>query len=257
MNRLMFQARMLRPITARLLREAGVAPGMRVLDIGCGTGDVSVLAADLVGPSGTVVGIDRSPDVLDVARDRARSGGYDNIEFVQGDAESFDGGAPFDMAIGRYVLMHQPDPAAFIRSTASHLRRGGVVAFHEIGVFGDFPIVPPLQVWKDFWRWSTGALQSVLLHPDAGGRMRMHFEDAGLERSNVYCEVPIYAGPDSPIYAWAALTMRSLMPQAEKIGLATAAEVDIDTLEDRLRQSTLEARAQVPGARQYCGWATC
>jgi ubiquinone/menaquinone biosynthesis C-methylase UbiE len=51
---------MLRPITERLLRSAGIEPGMRVLDIGCGAGDVSMLAAELVGSTGSVVGIDRN-----------------------------------------------------------------------------------------------------------------------------------------------------------------------------------------------------
>jgi hypothetical protein len=59
-QRLMSQAVMLRPITERLLRSAGIEPGMRVLDIGCGAGDVSMLAAELVGSTGSVVGIDRN-----------------------------------------------------------------------------------------------------------------------------------------------------------------------------------------------------
>ena len=64
----MRQAAILRPITERLLRSAGVRPGMRVLDLGCGSGDVTMLAAELVGASGSVVGIDRSPEVIAVAR---------------------------------------------------------------------------------------------------------------------------------------------------------------------------------------------
>jgi cyclopropane fatty-acyl-phospholipid synthase-like methyltransferase len=68
-GRLIFQAGVLKPITERLLREAGVAPGMRVLDLGCGTGDVALLVAELVGPNGAVVGIDRNGDVLTVAGD--------------------------------------------------------------------------------------------------------------------------------------------------------------------------------------------
>ena len=63
-DRLQRQAEMLRPITERLLVAAGVEPGMRVLDIGCGPGDVSTLIADLVGPTGSVVGIDPSAEAL-------------------------------------------------------------------------------------------------------------------------------------------------------------------------------------------------
>jgi len=74
-QRLKNQGAMLRPITERLLRNAGIEAGMRVLDLGCGAGDVSVLAAELVGPEGSVVGIDRSQEVLNVAKERAREGG--------------------------------------------------------------------------------------------------------------------------------------------------------------------------------------
>jgi ubiquinone/menaquinone biosynthesis C-methylase UbiE len=74
----MRQAAILWAITERLLRSAGVRPGMRVLDLGCGSGDVAMLAAELVGASGSVVGIDRSPEVIAVARGRARTDGLRN-----------------------------------------------------------------------------------------------------------------------------------------------------------------------------------
>src|SRR5262245_49384078 len=67
------------PATLRAFREAGLGPGMRVLDVGCGTGDSTRLAASLAGPTGAVVGVDRDPDVLAVARARAPG------EFVEGD----------------------------------------------------------------------------------------------------------------------------------------------------------------------------
>src|ERR1700722_3576073 len=59
-SRLMLQATLLHPFTERLMKNAEIGPGMRVLDLGCGAGDVSMLAAELVGPSGSVVGIDRN-----------------------------------------------------------------------------------------------------------------------------------------------------------------------------------------------------
>jgi SAM-dependent methyltransferase len=63
-ERLMLQARMLRPYTEKFFRGAGLVPGMRVLDVGSGMGDVALLAADIVGPGGRVLGIDRDADAL-------------------------------------------------------------------------------------------------------------------------------------------------------------------------------------------------
>jgi SAM-dependent methyltransferase len=253
LRRLMLQAAILRPITARLLREAGLTPGMRVLDLGCGSADVAMLAAELVAPNGAVVGIDRSAEALAVARERATAG-YANIEFRESAAEDFVDQAPFDLAIGRYVLVHQGNPPAFIRSAASHVRRGEIVAFHEIGIYGECQAFPPVALWQQAWSWIAAGLRSVMVHPDAGGRMIAHFHDAGLKQPTMLCEIPVGGGPDSPIYAWMALTLRSLLPQVEKIGAATAAEIDIDTLEDRLRNAVTAVHGEALCPLQFCGW---
>jgi len=70
-HRLVRQAAIVRPITERLFRDVGIGPGMRVLDLGCGAGNVSMLAAEFVGPTGLVIGIDPSEEVLTIASERA------------------------------------------------------------------------------------------------------------------------------------------------------------------------------------------
>src|SRR3712207_9260061 len=74
-QRLIEQAAIYGPATQQFFLDAGIGPGMRVLDVGCGVGDVSLLAADLVGPDGTVVGVDTDPLALGTARARAREAG--------------------------------------------------------------------------------------------------------------------------------------------------------------------------------------
>jgi ubiquinone/menaquinone biosynthesis C-methylase UbiE len=70
---------------------------MCVFVLVCGVGDVAMLAADLVGPKGRVVGIDRSAEALDLARDRARGAGYANVKFRQDAAEDFADINSFDL----------------------------------------------------------------------------------------------------------------------------------------------------------------
>jgi ubiquinone/menaquinone biosynthesis C-methylase UbiE len=253
--RLMRQAAVLTPITRRLLSDAGLARDMRVLDVGCGTGDVSMLVARMVGSGGAVVAIDRSKDALAIARKQAQAAGHDNIEFREGSAEVFTTQVPFDFAIGRYVLVHQPDPASFIRAIAKNVRPGGVVAFHEPGLYDKRnQTVPPIALWSQVFDWIYTALQSVITHPDAGAQMAAHFHEAGLKRTpTLFCEIPI-GGTQSPLIGWVVHSLRSLIPQLEKIDAATAQEIDIDTLEDRLRAAAIAPHAQLMTLTQFCGW---
>jgi SAM-dependent methyltransferase len=255
LRRLMLQAENLRPITTRLLREVGLTKGMRVVDLGCGAGDVAMLAAEMVGPTGAVVGIDRNAAAIAMARERARAAGHTNIEFMEGDASEMIGSRDCDVAIGRYVLVHQSNPVALIRAAATHLRPGGVVAFHEVfllGTWWSFPLVP---LWEDTSDLINRTFRSVVTCPDAGARMVEHFYNAGVELPRVFSETPVGGGPDSPLYSWAAETFRTLLPRAEEIGLLARGEIDIDKLEDHLRQAVTAVHAQIGFAHQHCGWA--
>jgi ubiquinone/menaquinone biosynthesis C-methylase UbiE len=252
LHRLMLQAENLRPITTRLLREAGLAPGMRVVDLGCGVGDVALLAAEMVGPTGTVIAIDRNPTAVVTARERARSDGRANIAFIEGNASEFAGSGTCDLAIGRYVLVHQSDPVALIRAAATHVRPGGTVAFHEPLLVGTWWSYPSAPLWTQTSDLINKTFGSVVTHPDAGARMIEHFQNAGLPQPSLFSETPVGGGPESPLYPWAAETVRTLLPRAEEVGLVKPGEIDIDSLEDRLRQAV---HGQIGFAHQHCGWA--
>ena len=254
-RRLMRQAAILRPITERLLRSAGVRPGMRVLDLGCGSGDVTMLAAELVGASGSVVGIDRSPEVIAVARGRARTDGLRHVDFRESSAETFSDPEPFDAVIGRYILIHQADPVALLRAAAQRVRPGGVVAFHELCIAGQsLQSHPEVSLWQQAGEWLRMAFQAAAPHCDAGGRLIEHFSGAGLPQPTLFCESLVDGGEDSPLYGWAADTLESVMPQLVKMRILTEDTIAIDTFERRLRTAAVEARSQVVGPAQFCAW---
>jgi SAM-dependent methyltransferase len=98
-------------LTEEVLRRAGIGPGMHVLDIGCGAGDVAILAARLMGPSGRALGIDRSEAAVKRASQRAAAEGLSWSRFSLADVQAFDTDQRFDAIIGRLVLRHVADPA--------------------------------------------------------------------------------------------------------------------------------------------------
>lgn len=100
-------------------------PGMAVLDVGCGTGAITVGIAEAVGPSGRVVGIDRDPTLL--ARARARPGLPVQLGFEEGDVLALDRTDRFDVATAARVLQWIAEPLPAIRRMRNVVRRGGLV----------------------------------------------------------------------------------------------------------------------------------
>jgi ubiquinone/menaquinone biosynthesis C-methylase UbiE len=130
--RLGTQARLVDPMTRRFFRDAGIVKGMRVLDIGSGAGNVAFLAAEMVGPSGEVVGTDKSPIPVASAQALAKERGHTNVTFREGDPTVLEFQGAFDAIVGRYVLMFNPDASAMLKGIARHLKPGGVIVFHEV-----------------------------------------------------------------------------------------------------------------------------
>ena len=254
-RRLQTQAAILRPISERLLQSAGIRPGMRVLDLGTGAGDVAMLAAELVGPLGCVVGIDRNPRAVSIATQRARDGGLQHLAFHEAEADSFVNNAGFDLVVGRYVLIHQSNPVAFLRAAARLAKPGGTIAFHELRLRDACHSLPHVPLWDLIDKLLRLAFSTALPHYDAGDRLIQHFNDAGLPEPNLFCETHILGTADAPYYAWAVDTLRSLLPQLRRIGIVAEELIDMATLERRLREAILVAHSQVAGPPQICVWA--
>ena len=139
----------MRPLTKRMLHSAGVRPGMHVLDVGCGVGDVSFLVSEIVGEQGSVVGVDVDRAALKVAEGRRAASGIGNVEFRAGSIACTEFDREFDAAVGRFVLMFIDDPTAILRRLRGALRPGGIVAFQEwVGdVHGVSSAMQPLLCW--------------------------------------------------------------------------------------------------------------
>ena len=209
LDRLIDQARFFGDLTEEVLRRAGVEPGMRVLDVGCGTGDVSFLAARLVGPTGAVLGVDRSAEAVEVAQGRARDAGLGNVSFVVQDLSEVTVAAPVDALVGRLVLMYLDDPGAALRRLLEGVRPGGVVAFQEMDM-GAFTCEPDCALWTATGDRVVQTFARAGIDHRTGLKLARIFRGAGLPAPQTLQGARVESGPDSPVYAWVAQTTRTL-----------------------------------------------
>jgi SAM-dependent methyltransferase len=246
-RRLILQHQIYGPITRRIFEAAGIGAGMRVLDIGSGAGDVALLLADLVGPRGQVVGIDQNAAILDTARERVRVAGWRNVAFHVGDVREAPLDQAFDAVVGRWILMYLPDPVAMLRHLATRLRPGGIMAFHESD-FGYPPtMIPPSELSEQVQRWSVPKTSLAQGGPEMrmGAKLFRAYLDAGLPTPELRFEAAVGGGPDWPGYEYVAETVRSLLPALQRLTGLNPAEVEIDTLADRMRADAVDgARVQ-------------
>lgn len=234
LDRLTTQARMLEPFTRQLLQGAGICPGMRVLDVGSGSGDVAFLAADLVGPTGRVVGVDRAYAAVTRANTRAHAAGLSNVYFRPGDPTEMEFTDPFDAVIGRLVIMYCPDPVETLRKLAQHVRPGGLIAVQEIDM-ESCSSLPPSPLLNQCVEWIIQTFQATRARVRMGLELYSAFVEAGLPAPSLRLDTMIGAGAGSPLYAAMAEAVRSLLPAMEEFQVATADQVRIGDLEQRLR----------------------
>lgn len=238
LERQKIQGAFFREISRRFLETAGLARDMHVLDIGCGTGDFSLLAADIVGPSGTVLGVDRAFEPLAKARTRAGARGMENVEFRQTAIEEVALGRSVDALIGRFVLMHLGDPAQTLRAAARHVRRGGLVAFlesHMSALVAGVHSCPHSRIYDRIVGWLVEVIRAAGAHTDMGLRLRQVFADTGLPLPRLWLQARVEGGPGAAIYRYTTDSLRSMLPLAERLGIVTLSMEDVDELERQLR----------------------
>ncbi len=255
LERLARQGAFYAPLTEPFLVEAGLRHGMRVLDFGCGVGDVTLIAARLVGDAGSVLGVDLSADAIAAARRRLHALGVRNARAEQA-ASTADISGEFDAVIGRCILMHLPAPVNTLRELIARLRPGGLVAFQEMD-FTHPPLShPPVPLVDRYIAWVTAALRA------AGMNMQMELDlhhmlaAAGVHSPAMRLAARIESAENEMACLHLAEAVRTLMPIIERLGLATTADVPLDTLADDLCEALGDADAVVRPPMLVGGFGT-
>lgn len=252
-DRLIRQGKRLGPFMERLLRDAGVGPGQRVLDVGSGVGDVALQAARLVGPTGLVVGVDADGTALGKARARAAEAALIHVRFVQSDISNFTTEVPFDAVIGRFVLMFQPDPVAVLRKLAAHLGPGGVLVFQEASWPAFLSQIAHLPLWSATAGLIMEALRLGGARNDMGPVLFRGFQDIGFPVPAMRLDVPIDQGVDTR--RWLDDLVQTLRPRFTELRVSQEAVGNLDSLGDRLERELDDARSYAAGVGLVGAWA--
>ncbi len=203
---------------------AGIAPGMTVIDVGAGPGFAATDLAEIVGPTGRVIALERSPNFLGSLQDRAGRQGLANIEMRSHDVSEAGFGEDIaDATWCRWLLSFVADPAATVRHIAQALKPGGVAVFHEYADYGAWRTMPPnpdVERFRDLvirsWRDSGGEPDIALQLPDM-------LRAAGLEIVATRPLIEIVR-PSDFTWRWPAAFMAVNAARLHELGYAEADE---------------------------------
>lgn len=220
--------------SARFFGGIGIEPGARVLDVGCGNGDLSRYVARLAGPDGEVLAIDRSEQALAIADATGADRGAAPIRYRQIDlAQDLPDLGRFDAIVGRRVLMYLPDAATTLRQLAALAAPNAILAFQEHararGPAGLGDLALHRQLYD--WGWNTiaaegGDVALALRLAEQMQRLGLVVEEARGEA------ILLHAGQPS----FLPTLMQVMLPRMVERGVATPDQVDFGTLAHRLEE---------------------
>ena len=246
------------PPTRRLFEDAGITTGMKVLDIGSGSGDVALLAAELVGATGRVVGVDMNPAIAAAARARAQAAGMTHVSFIAGDIREVEVTHDFDAVVGRFVLMYSADPVGTLRAALRAVHDDGLAVFYEANVGSPLVSHPISPLHQLLGRWVSETFARGGVELAMGAKLHQVFLAAGLEAPRMCTDALIGGGKDWVerfVSAFGASVLRSLMPLVLQYGVAADHEIAIETFDRRYREEVLRQGSVIQWFPKVGAWA--
>jgi SAM-dependent methyltransferase len=237
-SRLGLQHRVWRPVVLDCWEKAGITVGKRVLDVGAGPGYATVDLAEIVGPTGEVVALERSSKFVSAMKEACRAGSLANVkiheldlmmdDFPRGSHKTFSSASPlsgedggegefYDFSWCRWVLAFVSDPALLVKKIAAVLREGGIAIFHEYGGYETWRFAPPRPGHERFrqhvietWRASGG-------EPDIGLELPALLAQNGFAvrsaRPHIFC-----LRPNDYMWQWPAVFIEVHLARLRELG---------------------------------------
>ena len=236
-ERLGLQHRVWRPTVLDCWQRAGIGPGCRVLDVGAGPGWATVDLAEIVGPSGEVIAVERSARFLQAAQAVCEMRGLRHVRLH--DADLMTDAIPaenMDYAWCRWVASFVSSPDILAQKIAAALKPGGLAIFHEYAAYDSFRILPAAE-WLtqlkkhvvESWRANGG-------EPDVAGEVVRSLADAGLRlreaKPLVFC-----LRPSDPMWQWPATFIETHMPRLVELGYSDSERAEATLQQFRQAES--------------------
>ena len=239
-----------RASTLELFRLAGLRPGMRCADLGCGSGDVTFEMAALAGPAGSAVGIDMDLAKLELARAAARGRSLVNVAFETGDVNRWQHAGEYDFVYCRFLFQHLARPVDLLRRMWQAVRPGGALVVEDADLEGLF-CDPDNDGFSFYRRIYAEVLARNGGDPGCARRLARYFREIGICDSEMRMQQGINAAGDAKVMP--LLTLEAIAGSVVGAGLASAGEV-ASAIED-LAAFTADPETTIADPRIFQVWA--
>jgi ubiquinone/menaquinone biosynthesis C-methylase UbiE len=249
-ERLTLLARDRWPDTAALFRRAGLSPGMRCVDLGCGGGEITLQIARLVAPGGSVTGVDMDEVKLELGRRAAAERGLGNVEFRPMNVHDWDEPGAYDVAYCRFLLQHLSQPVDLLRRMWAAVRPGGCIIAEDAD-FDGFCCHPPNEGFDFFLRTYGRVLRRSGGDHTLGRKLYACFLDAGIPGPQVALVQPVWVAGEEKTLAWSTLEASAGAIVSEGV----ASHDEVNAALTSLWQFTADPRTLISGPRVFQLWS--
>lgn len=247
--RLNILGRAMNPYSLRTLMKAGLQPGSKCLDAGCGGGTMTYAMAEVAGITGHVTGIDYDKDIIALNREEALANNIRNISFRQGDINELNETNQYDIVFARYLLSHLADPATAFNNMVKALKPGGYIVTEDIQFSGHI-CYPASPAFEQYIQWYTEVVGKTGGDAERGLYLHTYHQKAGLE--DIQLEIAQPAGLDGPAKLMSLVTLEKIKHALLDNHITT--EVEFETVHRQLADFTRDSHSLISIPRTFQVW---